>query len=151
MLKHCWAAKIKLNESSRQTRLQSRFLSSSSQLCPSLPAVWQWDGNMLNCSSVFQSTVERKKKNLWPLEFFSLQPCSLWLDSQCDLQVLVDHVADADRWNDLHEVGCQPPVESYGPLSPNNVSEQFCHVHLRAPSQRGCGNRGKMRSSNSTL
>lgn len=91
-----------------------------------------------------------KQKNLWPLIFFCLPPWSLWLDSQRDLQVLVDHVADADRWDDLHEVGCQASVESYCSLSPNNVSEQSCHVHLRTSSQRSCRNKGKMMPSNNT-
>lgn len=73
-----------------------------------------------------------KAKQPWPLDSCRLPPCSLGLDAQGDLEVLVHHVADADRWNDLHEVGGQASVESRGPLGPHDVSEQARHAHLRA-------------------
>lgn len=95
-------------------------------------------------SAACQSSAQKKskKKKLWPLDLFCPPPSSLWLDTQCDLKVLVDHVADADGRNDLHEVGCQASVESHGPFGPDDVSEQACHVHLRASFQ---GSWGKQR------
>lgn len=66
---------------------------------------------------------------------------SLRLHSQCNLEVLVHHVADAHRRNDLHEVGGQASVKSQRPLSPNDVPEQPCHAHLRTSLQRSWGDK----------
>ena len=68
---------------------------------------------------------------------------SLRLDSQRHLEVLINHVADAHRRNDLHEVGRQTSVESHRSFGSDDVFEQARHVHLRASFHSSWKHRGK--------
>ena len=63
--------------------------------------------------------------------------------TQRRLDVLVHHVADANCWDDLEEVGPQAPVEAGGSLRLEDVSEDARHRHLPAALHVGCGERGR--------
>lgn len=58
--------------------------------------------------------------------------------SQCILQVLVHHIANADCWNDLHEVWAQAPVQPHGPFCLDDLFEKPRHGYLLAASQSSC-------------
>lgn len=61
-----------------------------------------------------------------------------WLNSKCNLQVLIDYIANADWWDDFHEVGRQTSVESSDSFSLNDVFEEICHAPLRSSFHCSC-------------
>lgn len=73
--------------------------------------------------------------DLW-IPGFCLYHPSRGLDPQCDLQVLVNDITDADRWDDFHEVGGEASVQTRGSFGPNDVPEESRHAHLWSAFQR---------------
>lgn len=63
----------------------------------------------------------------------------LWCCTKGHLQVLVHYIADADRWDDLHEVRGDAPVKPSQSFCPHNMSEKSSHGHLRSALQGGWG------------
>lgn len=60
---------------------------------------------------------------------------SLW-DTQRCFCVLVHYIADADSWNDLHEVGKDPPIETENAFVHHNALNQWAHRRLLRVSKR---------------
>lgn len=74
---------------------------------------------------------KKKKKAFISVHLIVSVSHSSRLDPECDLEVLVHDVADADCGDDLHEVGGQAPVQADGPFCAHDVSEEPRHGHLR--------------------
>lgn len=68
-------------------------------------------------------------------------------DSQARLHVLINHIADADSWNDFHEVWQDAPVESKETIFGYNLLQQATHGNLLWWTQRGWKERQNLNSS----